>query len=142
MIYVACMHPWTMYPYGRVTCFASCACENISQDHNFRNIKEKERVVLAGGQWDQVLLSCDCVCVPVCVCVYIHTHTHTHRHTHTHTQDRLNSFLDISRAFGDVDLSPSDASQCRKHDGLSAEPDIMQITVCEGGEWRGGGGLM
>ena len=93
MIYVACMHRWMMYPFSRVTCFASCACENISQDHNFRNIKEKERVVLAGGRWDQVLLSCVCACVPVFVCVYTHARARARAHTHTHTHTQVRQSL-------------------------------------------------
>jgi hypothetical protein len=34
-------------------------------------------------------------------------------------QDRLNAFLEISRAFGNVDLSHTDSGLFRKHDGLS-----------------------
>ena len=38
---------------------------------------------------------------------------------------RFNAFLEISRAFGNVDLSHSDAAHFRKHDGLSAEPEVL-----------------
>ena len=87
--------------------------------------QEKTRVVEQGGRWER---------------------------------DRINGYLEISRAFGNVDLryansdrallglvccirslltylclclSYSDASMCQKHHGLSAEPEVTQITVEE-----------
>jgi serine/threonine protein phosphatase PrpC len=73
-------------------------------------------------------------------------------------RDRMNGYLEISRAFGNVDLryahsdralvglfcyirplltylclclSYSDASMCQKHHGLSAESEVTKITVEE-----------
>mmetsp|Transcript_22276 Transcript_22276/g.60853 ORF Transcript_22276/g.60853 Transcript_22276/m.60853 type:complete len:327 (-) Transcript_22276:2-982(-) len=73
---------------GTVDHNAHHECVELTADHKYSNVSERERVQQGGGCWEH---------------------------------NRLNSILEVSRAFGDYDFT----SGC-KHRGLSADPEIRE----------------